>query len=106
MSSIEEHCKECLEKLGREYREIHEWLDEFAIKGEMFLGNHHKYRHHREGLIQVLDLFGPLAMSAAAVHIARDMKDMNGTFDILTQKQMEFMGGPDRWYKKSEVFGE
>ena len=28
MADLKTHCEDCLEELGEEFREVHEWLDE------------------------------------------------------------------------------
>jgi len=106
MSSIEEHCRDCIDELGYPYREVHEWLDAFAVRGDMFCGNHHKYRHHREGLEQIEKMWGEDAKKAAVIHIQQDMLNETASIRIMTQEEITEWSGPDRWYKRSEVFGD
>lgn len=70
---LEDHCKECVEKLGQPFREIHLWLDEFA---KNYPPNQHykhrKFRHHKEGIEEARKLFGDDAAEAAELHIKSD----------------------------------
>ena len=69
---FEEHCQECIEKLGNPFEEVHIWLDEFA--GSKRYGmKHRKARHHLKGIEEVRKLFGEDAVEAAKLHILSDM---------------------------------
>jgi hypothetical protein len=51
MAHIDEHCKDCLVLLGAEYRQVHEWLDEYAdIVGPA----HRDIRHHENGVEYIM----------------------------------------------------
>lgn len=65
-----EHCKECQEKLGKDWSIVHRWLDEFAGQD---LGNHRVFRHHKEGIEEVRKMWGDEAMEAAKLHVVADM---------------------------------
>lgn len=66
---LEEHCKECLYKLGEEHREVHKWLDEFFNE----LGPAHRaVRHHAGGVEEVRQKWGQSAADAAILHIKSD----------------------------------
>lgn len=70
---LEEHCLECLQKLGNSYKEVHIWLDEFA--GSKKYGMRHRYlRHHQAGILEIGKKFGQIAMQAARLHIISDLK--------------------------------
>lgn len=81
---IEEHCQTCFEKFGKEFREVHKWLDDFIDKqgvdengiGYMFTGysrmKHRRMRHHIEGVWECRRLFGEEAARAAEYHIKQD----------------------------------
>jgi len=72
MSSRAEHCAECLEKLGRDFNEVHAWLDGLAcVDGKLNI-NHRRWRHHVEALTEVRRLFGEDAVEAARLHLIRD----------------------------------
>lgn len=70
---LEDHCKECEEILGKPFREVHLWLDEFAKKyspHEKY--KHRKFRHHKEGVEEARKLFGYEGAKAAELHIRSD----------------------------------
>lgn len=80
---IEKHCQACRERFGRDFREVHEWLDFYDSKkgtdekGEYdYTGRnaikHRERRHHIEGIKQCIEFFGPPAGQAAQLHIAQD----------------------------------
>jgi hypothetical protein len=70
---LEEHCLECLQKLGKPFKEVHIWLDEFA--GSKQYGMKHRHlRHHSAGIIEVRKKFGIDAAEAARLHIISDLK--------------------------------
>ena len=72
MASRKEHCKETLEKLGKDWNEVHAWLDGLAcIKGQLNL-NHRRWRHHDEGIEEIREMYGDEAAEAARIHIVRD----------------------------------
>lgn len=55
---------------GREFPEVHAWLDYYYyIHG----GLHRPYRHHREGVEEVRKTWGDTAAKAAELHIILDM---------------------------------
>lgn len=82
MSSIDEHCKDCLNELGKEYREVHKWLDElFPVLGP----KHRDARHHEGGVLEVIKKWGEEAGEAARIHIR---KDCHGIVPTVKQAQM------------------
>ncbi|MBD3248705.1 hypothetical protein GF336_01550 [Candidatus Woesearchaeota archaeon] len=68
--NIDDHCDECREKLGKDFREVHEWLDKFYKEEKRI--EHRRYRHHLEGMIECRKLFGEAAGKAAEMHIKQD----------------------------------
>ena len=67
-----EHCDECLQKLGNPWAIIHIWLDEFA--GLSGIGmKHRKFRHHQAGIDEVRNRWGYEAAEAAKLHIIADL---------------------------------
>jgi hypothetical protein len=66
---FEEHCKRCEEVLGRPYKQVHIWLDEFAKQD---IVNHRMYRHNWKGIRQVAEMWGDGAARAAELHIKDD----------------------------------
>ncbi len=78
MPSFAEHCAESLKTFGKDYAEVHLWLDEFAgTAGYGF--RHRKKRHHEAGIRQVAELFGSAAVLAARQHIIADLKQEGWT---------------------------
>ncbi len=69
MARTEIHCQDCLLELGEDFRQVHEWLDEFARQNIL---SHRKYRHHIEGIEKVRKIWGDRAARAAEIHIRKD----------------------------------
>ena len=70
---FEEHCIESKILFGKEYAEVHKWLDEFAFKPGIGM-KHRRFRHHNSGINQIEHLFGKDAAAAARQHIISDLK--------------------------------
>ena len=68
----EEHEKECVEKLGKPFTEVHAFLDQYAHTPEYGMRHRHKL-HHLEGIEQVRKLWGDEAAEAAKLHILSDI---------------------------------
>jgi hypothetical protein len=89
MALLQEHCDDCLRELGKEYTEVHKWIDELFVK----LGpKHRSARHHEGGIKQVIEKFGKEAGKAAEIHIR---KDCNGMIPTEQQAQMWSLFGKD-----------
>jgi hypothetical protein len=72
MASRKQHCKETLEKLGKDWNEVHAWLDGLAcVSGQLNI-NHRRWRHHDEGVEEIREMYGDEAALAAVIHIERD----------------------------------
>jgi len=63
------HNKDNLEKFGAEFVEVNVWLDEFDKTYE----NHRQFRHNKQGVERVRELWGDEAADAAINHICLDM---------------------------------
>jgi len=58
---------------GKEYREVHSWLDEFITKYSVpDKYKHRKHRHHLEGALEAKKIFGDVGMLVALLHISDD----------------------------------
>ncbi|PKN23381.1 MAG: hypothetical protein CVU68_01145 [Deltaproteobacteria bacterium HGW-Deltaproteobacteria-3] len=69
MAHLYEHCYDCERWLGRDWEEVHIWLDElFAEYGPA----HRCHRHHIEGIEEVRQQWGDEAAIAAKIHIIVD----------------------------------
>jgi len=78
------HLKTCMEKFGKEYLEVHKWLDFYAGKkgadesGRNYNytgdneGMHREQRHHVEGIEECVKIFGEYARKAAEQHVKDD----------------------------------
>jgi len=68
----QEHCKECEEKLGKDWAVVHRWLDRHA---KYFWPNpvHRVFSHHRKGIEEVRRMWGDDAAKAAELHVLADM---------------------------------
>lgn len=75
-----------LEKITAIMRELHEWLDEFAGKGEYtgrYYIRHRQERHHVEGVREITDIlkrkhgykYSDIIFEQAMLHIAIDFED-------------------------------
>ncbi len=71
MAKFEDHCKECKEKLGEEFPQVHIWLDEFAAHYG-YRTKHRDVRHCAVGVEEVRKLWGDKAAEAAKLHILTD----------------------------------
>ena len=88
MSTIDIHSADCLKELGKEYREVHKWLDELFVR----LGPKHRdARHHTGGVEEARKLFGEEGAKAAEIHIK---KDCNGKIPTQEQAQIWNLFGP------------
>ena len=67
----EEHCQECLLKLGRRWNRVHVWLDETAKDYFPWTG-HRQIRHHTDGVEEIRKMWGNEAARAAELHIIAD----------------------------------
>ena len=72
--SFEEHCRECKERLGKPFGEVHHWLDEFAFSVQYGM-RHRRVRHHRAGIEEARRLFGDNGAEAATLHILADLRE-------------------------------
>jgi hypothetical protein len=77
MPGIEVHCKDCLEMLGKDYYDVHRWLDSMArhFPPPRFLDYHRTFFHNSYGLEIVKCRWGFEAMIAAQIHLIRDYDD-------------------------------
>jgi DNA-binding GntR family transcriptional regulator len=69
-----EHCKECEEKLGKDWSVVHRWLDRHAKKFFPWMG-HRAIDHHEEGIERIKKMWGDEAAEAARLHILSDFQE-------------------------------
>ena len=70
MAELSVHCNDCRKLLGYDYREVHEWLDEF---GDGKSTKHRKKRHTDSGIQTIRSRWGYNAQQAGLIHIYRDL---------------------------------
>jgi hypothetical protein len=88
MAKIIDHCRDCKKFLGKEAREVHEFLDQYADTFPVahFLDYHRTFLHNSYGLRIIRAKYGKLGWAAAVIHMTRDF--LEGTIDHLTFNQM------------------
>ena len=85
MAHIVEHCKDCLSLLGKEYKEVHEWLDEFA---EDLGPAHRDVRHHKKGVEYIKENMGIMESKAAEIHIKKDCHGIIPTIEYVKMSSL------------------
>jgi hypothetical protein len=83
----EDHELECVQKLGKPFTEVHQFLDQhFAT-----LGAHHRCKlHHEEGIKMVKLQFGEEAAKAARLHILSDLRDEGWNLDLIPRDEEHY----------------
>lgn len=78
MANIEQHCKESEVLFGKDFWEVHTWLDSYAVMfpPRIHGTKHREFRHNAEGVEFIRKKWGEVAAKAAQHHIDRD----NGAF--------------------------
>jgi hypothetical protein len=78
MARIEEHMEDCERVLGKPYREVHEFLDQYAEVFPVyhFNGYHRSFLHNKYGIEVVRAMWGIKAGQAAIIHIVRDYLEL------------------------------
>lgn len=77
MPSIDQHAKTSLEKIGKEYREVHEWIDDPQHKNE---------RHDITRVLEFSRMFEEkYGEEAAREYIRHLADDLNGKFNHLVE---------------------
>ena len=85
MASFEEHCQECLTKLGDRFEEVNRRIDQFAHYPDMeFLMEHRKFLHHAEGIEYFEMRCGQKGGEAARLHVLRDCGHVPNALDYYT----------------------
>ena len=69
-----DHVTRCEKMIGNGFNEVHAWLDEYAKQypPDKYDAYHRHFRHHKEGIDEVMKKWGPEAALAAALHIYDD----------------------------------
>lgn len=84
MAMIESHCKCCNKYLGKPYREVHKWLDEFAgvFPIGFFNDYHRSFRHNSYGIQIIRARWGLEAEKACKLHLVQDVYGINYKWSI------------------------
>ena len=86
MSSKKEHCRRSREVFGKDFNEVHAWLDGCANAGKGFMDMNHRWkRHHREGVEEVRKMYGDEAALAAEQHITDDFGRVPTKDEVIAQ---------------------
>lgn len=78
MAHLYEHCYDCERWIGRDWEEVHLWLDEFFAE---FGPAHRCHRHHIEGIEEIRQKLGDEAALAAKIHILVDCWELPSKAD-------------------------
>ena len=73
MPSIEKHVETSLKRTGREYREIHEWIDDPAMKNER-----HDINAIPDNFLMFKEQYGEEAAREYVRHLSDDIKGRFG----------------------------
>ena len=75
MARFEKHCEECKREYGKEFAEVHKWLDEYTklYPVDKYNEYHRKFRHNIAGLEKIEEMWGKEARCAAVLHIITDI---------------------------------
>lgn len=75
MAYRKEHEGDCLTILGKSYKEVHAFLDQYVKKYpvHIFDDQHRKYLHNEKGLNEIREKWGDEAVKAGMLHIAVDL---------------------------------
>jgi hypothetical protein len=85
MADYKEHCRDCQERLGRDWSVVHRWLDEFFAR----MGYHERHRdirHHLKGIEEARARWGDQAAEAARIHIEKDFGGWVPADEVEVQK--------------------
>ena len=88
MSTKEEHCKDCMDLLGKEFEAIHRWLDGVAHRYWPWMG-HRAWRHHAEAVETIREFLGEEAATAAEIHIKADLGTVPSRKEIRKKYQFD-----------------
>lgn len=69
MPKIDEHCKSSMERTGKEFRELHTWMD---APREHLEEDHRRVRHDLSYIPKVIELFGKESVVEFLMHISED----------------------------------
>ena len=78
MARIKDHIEDCKKVIGKPYRRVHEFLDQYAELFPVFVFTeyHRGFLHNKYGIEVVKAMWGPEAEKAAQIHIVRDYSEL------------------------------
>jgi len=88
MPWIKAHCADCENLLGNDYRDVHEFLDQYAkiFDVSIFTEYHRSFLHNRAGLAAIISRWGLEAGIAGIIHLSRDYHELR-----MDDKDMEWI---------------
>jgi hypothetical protein len=78
MPWIKAHCADCVNILDKDYRHVHEFLDQYAKIFDVIMFNeyHRSFLHNKYGLEAIRAKWGNEAYIAGVIHISRDYHEL------------------------------
>lgn len=75
---IKAHCADCKSILGKEFKHVHEFLDQYAEVFDVgtFVEYHRSFLHNKAGLEVIRSRWGNEAYLAGVIHISRDYHEL------------------------------
>ncbi len=88
MARIEDHCKDCKALLGKPFKTVHLFLDQYAKVFDVgtFVEYHRSFLHNKRGILLAQQCCGREAGLAAKIHIVRDYYEQS-----LVDKDLEWI---------------
>ncbi len=74
MAKRKTHNEDCIRLLGKDYNEIHAYLDFYttAFPVHIYLERHRLFRHNSKGIRECKEMYGFYGELAAKIHLIRD----------------------------------
>ena len=96
---LDAHCQRCTELLGAPFRQVHQWIDQFAWinnahrNGAVFNPEHRRHRHNLVGIQQAREIFGEKGAEAAKLHVLDDLygPGEHGEGHVIPRDEKDFL---------------
>jgi hypothetical protein len=83
MPNLRVHCKKSKERIGKDYEELHKWMDE----GQKYLEKDHRFERHSGSYIDyVMKTWGKDGVIEFLNHIIDDFKDTLSKYTGICEK--------------------
>ena len=94
MPWLKAHCEDCEAILGKDYKHVHEFLDQYTkiFDVAIFTEYHRTFLHNKAGLDAIRSKWGNEAYLAGIIHISRDYHEL-----AMDNKDMDWI--MKRWGK-------